>query len=131
MPSKYDFIIPSLPDLPPQDPSFQEKVRAFKSGVINDPDFEKTPVNLAQEYVDLRFAKDELEKQLTNINLSLEAFTQMLIESCDSNAPEWGTYGAEKSTLKMITGAAVKVDRQPYASVKDKEANRRWAIKEG
>lgn len=131
MPSKYDAIFPKLKELPIQDPSWQQKVDIIKRDIIADKEIEKTPSSLAKEYTLLREATVTIERQLKDIELSLEAYSQLLIETNDSNNTEWGAYGAPKSTLRLIDGASVRVQREPYTTVKDKDANRKWVIANG
>lgn len=134
MPSKYESIIPSLPSYIPEDPqelAHQQRVDAIKLEIINDPEISKSPVSLAQEYADLRLAKDNLEEQLKAIQISLDAYAQMLLDSNSAGDSEWGQYGVLKTTMRLVSGDTIRVQHDPWARVFDKDANRKWAIKNG
>jgi hypothetical protein len=129
LPSKYDAILPKLKDLPPQDPAWQAKVDLVKHAIINDPKISKSPSNLARMFAAARNAKDKLEADLYDANTDIEALTQMLVESQEEAGAEWGTYGAQKNMLRLVSGDKIEVRREPYATVKDKDALREWAVK--
>lgn len=131
MASKYDAVLPKLPALPAQDLDYQAKVESMKAILLEDRELSASPMTLAKELEGLRVTKELCESQISDLNLQIEAVSQLLIESHDSDAPEWGTYGATSNTLRLVDGSSVRVQKEPYAQVVDKDANREWAKKQG
>lgn len=129
MPSKYDTVLPKLPEMPIQDQKWQNKIDYFKETIISSGS--TTPVELAKAYANARANKARIEAELSDIHLALEAYSQMLVDSSNSDDPEWGAYGASPNTLRTVNGDKFEVRREPYASIEDKDANRLWAIKNG
>lgn len=125
-PGKYDSVLPGLPKLPPADLTYQEKVQQFKDGVGT-----RDAVLIAGDYVTLRAKEAELKAELSKIHLAMEALEQLLTESQEIQAAGWGDYGVKENALRLPTGETIRVQPEPYAYVKDKEAFRQWAIANG
>lgn len=126
MPSKYDSILPSLPSLPVADQSYQAKVDKVKADIP-----QADAATLSKAYAALRKLRDDVEDELSAVNLQIEAYTQLLVASQDAGEEGWGAYGASDNTLRLVTGDKVEIRKEPYAVVKDKEAHRAWAIAQG
>jgi hypothetical protein len=127
MPSKYDSVLPGLPALPVADQTYQDRVDKVKA----DAPASWSPADYGKEYMRLRKAKEDLEEQISLVNLHLEAITQLLVESQDAGAEGWGQYGASDTMLRLVTGDTLRVQPEPYAQVVDKDACREWAVKQG
>jgi hypothetical protein len=130
-PSVYAGIVDKLPDLPAQDAKFFEKVLAERSRLIADPDFDKTALNLAHAFAAAVREEDEHERAIKALHVRQEALTLMLNDAKDSGDPAFGAYGATDNTVRMPDGSNVRVQKEPYASVFDYDANRKWAIEQG
>lgn len=70
----------------------------------------------------LRQVKDLYEVGEKELNLVLDAYAQLLIDQYENE----GT-----STIKDIHGNGARTEAAPYASVIDKDAVRKWAMKNG
>lgn len=126
MASKYASVLTGLSELPVENTSYQDKIDLAKKEITN-----KSASGLAHQYALLRDLKNKIEDDLSATNLQLEAYTQMLVESNNSDDPEWGQYGATQTTLRLVTGDKIEVRKEPYAQVVDKDANRKWAMEQG
>lgn len=126
MPSKYDRILPRLPVAPVEKTPYQERVEQFKA-TVNPAD----PASLARGYARLRAEKTRLEEIEYALNLRICAYEQLLAESYEGGAEGWGQYGKAHDTLVLPTGEKVKVQKEPYGRVVDKEAFRLWCIANG
>ena len=125
---KYTSIIDRLPRMEAPDPAYQERVQAVKDILLTAEGFETTAAALTKEYAGLRREKDKAEEIVSEINLRLEAVSQLLITQFDSE-------GISKMDLAPVTveGVAilrpsVSVQLEPYAQVMDKEVFRQWCI---
>jgi len=126
--SKYAGIVPGLPELP-VNADWQAKLDLVKTKMTNDGI--QTPQQLLAHYRALRAQQDVLKAQQSEVYLALEATTQLLIDSNLRQEDGWGAYGQTPNTLIAASGDRVRIDVEPFASIVDADANRRWAIKEG
>lgn len=125
-PGIYDAVLPGLPEREPEDPARQVKVSMAKEEIKN-----RDPEAMAEQYVNLRKKADDLEDQLSVLNLLMEAYEQLLTASQKAKQPAWGRYGANPNALRLPDGNAVRIQPEPYANVKDKELFRQWCIRNG
>jgi hypothetical protein len=123
---KYDDVLPGLKPTPVQDLKYQEKVDNAKKEITD-----RNAISLANEYAFLRARKTEIEKVLYDINLRLETYTQLLVESEDIGAAGWGDYGTKDNALRLPTGDQLRIDPDIFVKVIDKEAFRLWCISNG
>lgn len=140
----YDTIVTTLKPLPPADASYQDKVDKIKEAI-----HARDGLSLASAYARLRtgsgrtpsasevealihdFGKDGLAKIAYQINLRIEAYEQLLDASQDEQAPGWGTHGVKDNAVRLPSGDTVRVNREPYGKVMDKEQFRLWCIANG
>jgi hypothetical protein len=122
MAGKYSKVIDALPRMLSTEAPYQERVEQVKASITNDSDFELHASTLAHEYAGLRAEKDKAESFVSEINLRLEAVSQLMADQFEIEGV---------SSLKTESGQSVAVQLEPYARVVDKEANRLWAIKNG
>jgi|TARA_R110000824_G_scaffold1386_3_gene7035 hypothetical protein len=101
------------------EPRYQDKVEAVKSPLIGA---QLSPSDIATRVVDLRKKKAEIEGNLSEVNLTLEAHHQLLINIYDEAGVE---------NLKLASGHAIRTQVEPNAVVKDKEVYRRWCLANG
>ncbi len=115
---KYKNVIDKLPRYLGDNPGWQSKVDAVKGVMTADPEFPITSVDLAREYTLLREEKSQLDKQVSDLNLRLEAVTQLMGEQF------------EKDDMPgiRIGGYAISTYMEPYAQVVDPEAYRAWVL---
>lgn len=73
-------------------------------------------------YKYLRDVKEELEAQLSNVNLVIEAYGSLL----DAQLEVEGTSG-----VPLDNGWSVRVQKEPYTKIVDKDAFRKWCIANG
>jgi len=153
---KYAGIIDTLPRSFGESPDYQAKINAVKLAILqqeNQHGLELTSegseeytlqitamldvlndhlikavngdryaTKLAAAYADVRKVKNALETQEKKTNLILAAYEQLVVDQFEAE----GT-----STIKFDSGGNVRVDTAPHAVVKDKEANRKWAMSNG
>jgi hypothetical protein len=155
---KYSHVIDKLPRFMGEEPKYQEKVEATKKAILNSPFPEglsesvlevavnevKTELKhiidpvlqtfqeatgtkkwgsqYALIYKNLRAIKDEIESYESNVNLLLEAYGQLLDEQLEVE-------GASGVTLD--NGYNVRVQKEPYVKIEDKEAFREWCLANG
>ena len=121
MAGKYDSITPSLPKFIEGDSSYRGKIEAEKLEIL-DGRVELSARDLAAMYVSAREAKEDKEKELKEANLKHEAVREMFCEAMDDE---------DTTSLTLKNVGALRVERKPYAQVKDKQACRLWCIAEG
>jgi len=77
---------------------------------------------LARYYAETREVLDAIDAQESNLNVTLEAFEQMIVEQ----------YEAEGTTsIRLTEGGTVRVQTEPKAVVEDRDAFRDWCIRNG
>src|SRR6187431_221801 len=83
-PGRFDHFIAKLPRLPGEDPAYQDKVDAVKKAMALEDDFKRQAPWLADQFANIRAEKSAVEKVLYEVNLRLEAVTQMLIDQYEA-----------------------------------------------
>lgn len=76
----------------------------------------------ARAYRMVRLIKEELKDRLSNVDLLLEAYAQMMVEQFEVE---------DVDLLKLGTGDKVNVQLEPYPKTIDPQAVRDWCIKQG
>ncbi|MEN6605886.1 MAG: hypothetical protein ABFD60_01485 [Bryobacteraceae bacterium] len=122
MAGKYANVVGNLPRFDGNEQTHQDHINQRKAELRATADFRETTVALATNYVALRLQQNELEAKMENIQLSLEAITQMLETQYEAD----GT-----TSIRLVDGFSVTLQIEPYALVKDRDAYRKWAIAEG
>jgi hypothetical protein len=72
---------------------------------------------LGEAYDEVRQEKEALEHAVGELNVQLEALTQLLVERLED---------AGLTSIKLETGGSFLLMDTPYASVKDKQKCREW-----
>lgn len=124
--NKYASVLPGLSPLPPEDESFQQRIDALKAELIS-----MTPLGLVEHYIEVRRNLAAIALVEKNMNLRLEALTQMLVFSQDAGDEMWGQYGVGDNAVRLSSGDTVRVKAEPYSHVVDKDAFRLWCIDNG
>lgn len=124
---KYEDFVGALPKMLAGDAAEgaqRDKINASKDLFRQVADFngDHAMLNTAQAYADLRLAKDELKKALSELEVRLIAMTELMVEKFEAN---------EHRRIYLDGGRLVSTYREPYAKIIDKEAHRLWAIKQG
>lgn len=113
---KYSEVLKKLSAMPVENPSWQAKVTEAK---------EKMPKGvseLVQIYTEYRRKKDEIDDELSLLNIQIEATKQMIINIYEEEGI---------TSLKLENGKSVRVQPEPKAKVEDKEKFRLWCIADG
>lgn len=119
---KYAKVIDTLPRLLGTDAPYQEKVEAVKEAMRAEADYKQQGAYLAIKFAITRAEKDVVEENLKEVNLRLEAITQLMAEQ----------YEVEGVTsLRLHTGASVRIQMEPYAVVNEREDFRLWCCSNG
>lgn len=154
---KYADVIGDLPKSFGTEPDYQDKVNAMKrtilesvlppdkvplsteaiedllgditamQKVLNDEmmlqlNGRKQAAHLARVYRDLRMIKKNFEQQEKITNILIEAYEQIMVDQYEAEGMK---------SIALNDGGSVWVGREPHAVVTDREANRKWAVKEG
>lgn len=114
---KYDHVLGGLTRELKGEGSFREKVTELKREL---PKMGST--QLAEAYETARKMKADLEEKLSALNAKIAAVEELLWDAFDEEGV---------SSLKLKSGASVRVQPEPVAAVVDKEALRNWAIENG
>jgi len=137
---KYAHLIDKLPRLMDNEPAYQEKVEAVKKAMLEEAGVNFFPAHqLVKGYEALRgtkeskelcpenvieaiirqFGKEGLEEIVKEVNLRLEAVTQMMVDQ----------FEVEDTTSLTVEGVGnVRTQYEPYAKVEDKDKFRLWCI---
>lgn len=124
--SKYAKVLPGLARLQTTTEPYQQRVNTLKQALAGEP-----ITDIAALYAELRQEEKALETQVKELNLRIEAVTQLLVTSQDSGDEAWGQYGASPNSLRLPSGDTIRVQSEPYGHVVDKEAFRQWCIANG
>ena len=86
---------------------------------------------LAERYVEARRTEDALATELKQASDAVEAIEQLLAESyqrSQEGADEqgWGEYGASDKSVRIASGATVRLEFSPKAMVKDPGNEAAW-----
>jgi len=119
---KYDRVLKELPRLPVERTDYQARVDLAKDAVREALGRPATTSELADTFVKLRREKDDLNEQMSALNLKIEAIEQLTVAAFEAE---------DVQSLKMADGASVSVQIAPYAGVKDKETFRLWCLEQG
>lgn len=146
-PGKYDHLLHKFKKLPPADLKQQEKINHRKVTLRDCPrcdggrqspigvtcgtcegtgQWQLTASRLSDLYVIARADLETILLAASAANIELEALTQLLIESQENKAPEWGAFGASDRSLKMTNGDTIRVQSELYGTIKSKAAFRAW-----
>ena len=118
----YHDMLRKLPPLPSEDPP-ERKVRldAAREAILIEEGGNPTAPALVHRYKVLRDAKDAAEAVVKDINLQLDAVSELLADQFD----------AEDVTSLRTKEALVSVYVEPYTSVQDHDSLREWCIAQG
>ncbi len=120
MPGKYDHVIADLPRIIGEEPAFQQKIDAVKREIVaREP---RHASNFALQYAMVRRQKDKLKEELSKLEISLQAYEQLIIEQFENEATK---------SLTLDDGDNIRTQPEPYLKVEDKELFRQWCVAQG
>lgn len=119
---KYDEVVDKLPMLPAEEPAYQAKVEAKQREIFGEIGSALSSGSIAQLYATSRMEKEELEKKLYEVNLELNAITQMLVDRYEIDGI---------NSLKLDSGETIRLQYEPYAVVEDREKVWQWCKDNG
>lgn len=79
-------------------------------------------IQYAQQYALLRKHIDEVKSLLSSMNLLMEAYQWLMVESLEVEGVE---------SIRLANGQLVSTFPEPYTQIVDPEANRLWCIAQG
>lgn len=98
------------------EPEYAAKVEEIKGQFIG-----LATAELAREFKRARAQKKEFEEQVYDLNVGLEALSQLLIADLEARAIQ---------KMQLTTGETVYIQDEPYASVADQAALLAWVKKQ-
>lgn len=119
MAGKYEKVLERLPKFK-EEAKLQDKIQETKRFILS-----KIPRHasaLAAHYVQVRLLKKALDEKRKKLNIEEAAIIQLMDEQFDAE----GT-----TSLTLSSGANVRLQYEPYATVKDRELFRLWCIENG
>jgi len=115
---KYDSLVDHLEKAPEEKSDYQIKVDKFKATFLATcPD--ASPAELARCYCEARAEKERIAEIQYDNNLAIEAYSQLLIAAYETH---------DMHSITLTNGQSVATQVEPFASVKDKDAFRKWVI---
>jgi len=123
-PGKYAHLTPLLPKFYGAEAAKKaDKVNELKKRIQSEPGYIRSAVALSQAYIALRREKNRKKRELKEIQLRLDAVTQLM----DVQMREVeGT-----TSIELVNGDGVRIQEEPYFSVINAEENRLWALENG
>jgi hypothetical protein len=125
---KYDKILGSLTRVDDTEPDRQAVLNAVKSKIRAAEGFDPASYWLATEYAAIRREKDALADKLSEVQVRLDAISQMIIAQFEVE----GISNLKLAPILLegvpILRPSITVDLQPTASVVDKAAFRWWCL---
>lgn len=122
-------LLDELPQYRGSEATYQDKVdikarEIYTRFADNNP--APTPLVFATEYQRLREKKDEINKQLSEVNLELEAVSQILIVEFETRGLTKLRFSLDASDKRLIY-----IQSEPYAQVQNTDEFRLWCVKNG
>jgi len=119
MPGKYSHLKGSLTKFT-EESGHQDKVNNKKAEIVTDmklDGLDPTMFNLGDVLVRARLRKANLEAQIKEENLIIEAMTQVLVDKLESE---------DYTSLKLSNGVSLSIKDDVYCSVSDKRIFYDW-----
>jgi hypothetical protein len=119
MPSKYAKLRDSLPHFQ-HEQTFQDKVNAVKTRICGENPEDANVSYLASELLRLKSEKEQFENCISNLNIQIEAASQLIIERMQSE---------EIEKISLSNGSTCYLAYEVYPSIKNKSALIDWVKK--
>ena len=116
---KYASHLKDVPRYLGDDQSHQDKVTEAKR-LWTGSDLRAS--SLAKLYVTIREEKEQKQRELSEVQVRLDAVEQLLVSTMDTE---------EISSIKLDSGRSISTWMEPYPQVTDAEAFRLWCIENG
>lgn len=125
--TKWGHLVGKLPKLLTEDAKRQQKIETLKGIILEEYREEHGGMPpgaswLLEEYLELRTKKDQLEKELEEVELQLNTFEQMLEAQYEAEGV---------SMMRLSDGDGLTSYPEPYAVVEDRTKFRKWAVQNG
>lgn len=117
---KYKGLV--LPRMIGVKPSMLQQVQEIREQIIRDPEFKQHASSIAQTYLQLRFEAEEKKAELDEIRTRLTACMLIMNDQFEVE---------DTLSLGIRDVGTIRVQPEPHAIVMDKEAHRRWCLKNG
>jgi hypothetical protein len=117
---KYDHVLDKLPKLLGEEPDYQARIDAVKREILTKE--KRYAATFAAEYAKVRREKAIVKKILSEIDLRLTAYEQLVVDQFEVEATK---------SLTLEGGDIVRIQPEPYLVVEDKEKFRQWCIANG
>lgn len=111
MPGKWSGLKDTVEKMPVES-EFQNKVNAEKTAYLQNSTAEK-----ARVFCFLRDQKDKLESEIRELNVKLEALSQLMIEELEANGTD---------LFRLDSGDTLSIKDEPYVSVQDRSMFLSW-----
>lgn len=99
-------------------------LKVINDGLIRGVAKRMNAGTVAKMYRDIRKVKNAMDEQEKTLNIIKAAYEQVLVDQYEAE-------GMTNLSLDDYIGGAVRYELQPHGAVKDKDANREWAMKSG
>lgn len=148
---KYDKILPGLKPAPVLDPAEQlhqsrvdeekdrqrgDRISAHCVMVVGKepagPPLSSLETDLlARLYAYHRAEEERLALIVKQNDLTLSALEQLLVLRQEMQSGDWGRYGVKSNALRLASGQTIRIQAEPIGQVTDREAFRRWCLRNG
>lgn len=119
---KWSNLKGDLPRLQVDDQNWQSKVN-FRKTSFNDAEGRTLGLGaLGAAFNKVRAEKDELNDQLGDVNISLEALSQLLIDGLEATG---------LTSIRLEDGSTLTIKDEPYSKVTDREKYVDWVRAQG
>jgi hypothetical protein len=122
---KYSRVLEGLPRYRDGEQKYLDKVEDAKT-TIRQSGKSSTGLSLSNQFRELRQRKKDLAKQLSDLNVIIEAHTQILVEQFEVEGVSSMRFSLDADDKRLI-----RVQSEPYAQVTDRDVHRKWAIDNG
>lgn len=118
---KYGAYVDKFPRLGEEDPKRADVIRERKDELRNSIE-PATAANLAALVDTIRLKKDSIKEVLSQVQLDLDAATQLMIAKFEED---------DIQSIRLNSGRSVSIEYELTAKVEDREAFRLWCIENG
>lgn len=118
---KYGAVVDNYPRLGEEDPKRADRIRERKEELLKDLGAGDAST-LASLVDSIRLKKDSLKEVISQVQLDLDAATQLMIAKFEED---------DIASIRLNTGRSISVEYELTAKVEDREVFRLWCIENG